>query len=159
MSSCVSCHSSKAGLECNGCNEAVCKTCAQFIDEDTFAYMSALPSELKLGAYCAQCHDVKVAPRVEEYQAILDRAGDVFVYLIDQGKESRLLKRARERVKVVDCEDRVETLNRLTFQAAQMGFSVIVEVDITSRKVRKDSYQTTLWSGEGVLAYPREPRR
>jgi hypothetical protein len=155
---CVSCHDQKASLVCFACTEAVCKTCAQFVDEDTFSFRKAIPEGLGEGAYCFQCYDSKVQPELSSYAQELERAGTIQVFTKDQTKETRLMKRSEETFAVEGCTDRDETLLRLAYQAVRAGYEVLVDVDLSSKKVRDHAYQKAMWSGTGVPARHRSQR-
>ncbi|AFY03217.1 hypothetical protein [Bdellovibrio bacteriovorus] len=112
--------------------------------------MTKVPELLSHGAYCTPCFDFKVMPEVEAYDADLEAARNIAVFFKDQSKETRNFKRTEKAFKVVDCEDREETLLRLAFFAVQAKFNAIIDVEITSRKVRTGAYQTHLWSGSAI---------
>lgn len=150
-STCVSCYSPRASLECAGCHESVCKSCAQFADGSLFPFSSVIPDGLSEGAYCLQCFETKVRPEIEAYERTAEAAKNIEVFMKNQSKEFRLLKRAEKQVEVRDCEDRDEALLRLAFLAVQSGFDALVDVDLLPKKVRIDGYQTSVWNG---TAYP-----
>lgn len=139
-------------MQCFGCKEAVCKTCAQFLDEDTFSFSESIPNGLEEGAYCVQCFETKVRPEIVAYDQMVSSAKDIQVFMKNQSKEYRLLKRAEKPVQVVDCEDREETLLRLAFLALEAGFDTLVDVDIFPKKVRAGTYQKSMWQGVGIPA-------
>lgn len=112
--------------------------------------MTKVPELLSHGAYCTPCFDFKVMPEVEVYDADVRAARNIAVFFKDQSKETRLLKRTEKAFKVVDCEDREETLLRLAYFAVQAKFNAIIDVEITSKKVRTGAYQTHLWTGTAI---------
>jgi hypothetical protein len=148
--SCSSCHKPKANLVCGICNSSVCKSCAQFVEEDRFSFLPSIPEDLKHTTYCPECFQNKVAPEMAAYDDLMEQAKNIVVFEKDQGKETRLLKRKVPPIKVLDCPDRAETLLRLAFQAAKAGFNAIIDVDLRSEKVKINNYQTTKWSGTAV---------
>src|SRR5688572_20606431 len=103
---CSSCLSPKANLECCLCKSAVCKNCAHFVDENTFSFLPELPIGLEQGAYCVQCNEAKLAPEQSTYEQMIEAAKNIDIYMKNQGKESRLLRRADKPVQVVGCKDR-----------------------------------------------------
>jgi hypothetical protein len=88
----------------------------------------------------------------------MERAKHVQVYYNDQGKETRLLKRLEETVHVPECDDKEETIMRLAFFAANLNYDGIIDVDLTSSKVRSGAYQTLKWKGSGIPTYI-DPKR
>lgn len=149
MSNCISCSKAKALLECASCAGALCKGCAQFTDEHTFAFALTAPAP---GTYCPACFDREIAPRLAEYEDVLERAKDVNVFFRTQGKESRFIRRIEKPIKVEECDDKDETVLRLAFLAALAGFNALVDVDLASRKVIFGKWQTSKWRGTAVPA-------
>lgn len=158
MSSCVVCQKDKAPLQCGLCGSAVCKGCVHFI-EDRFSFLEKVPSELSHGAYCETCFTAHIEAALTDYEETMRRARDVSVYFKNQSKETRLMKRSKEIFRVADCPDRDETVLRLAFQAASRGYDVLIDVDVTSEKVRHGGYQTLKWSGTAVPVHPSSRRR
>lgn len=153
MSSCCVCQKPKANLQCGSCQEQVCKSCSQFLGEEDFSFLPEKERRFALGAYCTPCFDNEVGPALIEYNEILERARDVNVYMKNQSKETRLFRRTNEFLKVPSCDDREETLLRLAFLAARKGFNAIIDVDITSERVRHGGgYQSSNWQGSAVAA-------
>ncbi len=155
---CSSCQKPKAALSCGLCGQPLCKYCVQALDEADFSFLPEIPEELGHPFYCAGCFDATVAPQLLEYNEILEQAKGVFVFTKDQGKESRLIKRKEAPLKVTDCVDQNETILRLAFLAARAKHNAIVDVQITSEKVRNAGYQSTKWSGVAIPA-SIDPRR
>lgn len=147
---CQVCQKPKATLECGACHAAICKSCAEFTDDTTFELMMKVPSELAHTTYCGPCFDLTVAPALALYQATAERAKDVIVYFKNQGKETRLLKRKEDRIEVENGIDRDQTLLKLAYAAADRGFNGIIDVELSSEKIRIGTYQTLKWSGEGM---------
>ncbi len=150
--SCCACFKPKATLLCGICQENVCKNCAQFLDEESFAFLPNRPAPLKHTTYCPQCFDKDVAGELGRYNDDLEKAKDIAVYDISQGKETRSFKRSDDKFEVKDCPDREETLMRLAFMAVRAGYNSIVDVDITSKKVRQEAYQTQIYAGKATGA-------
>lgn len=150
---CSSCHDSKANLQCAGCHEPVCKSCVQFVDEETFSFLDATPAGLSHGPYCYQCFDAKVQPEIAVYEELIERAKKLPIFTKDQGKETRLYKRAEQTFTVAHCVDREETVLRLAFQAVRAGFEMLIDVDLFSKKVKDHAFQKAVWFGTGVPAY------
>lgn len=147
--SCVTCQKSKAPLHCGLCGASVCKGCVHFV-EDRFTFLESVPPELSHGAYCDGCFTEKVQNALAEYEATMEAARNVSIYFKNQSKETRLFKRSKEVFRVQDCPDRDETILRLAFRAASRGYNGLIDVDVTSEKVRHGGYQTLKWSGTAV---------
>lgn len=150
MGSCVSCQSVKSLRECGICTRAVCKSCVQIVDEEHFSFLPVVAENLRKISYCPACFDQEVAPAMAEYDRAMERARETIVYMKAQSKETRLMKRKVEAVRVQDCADYDEAILRLAFLAAQAGCNAILDVSLTSKKVRSGSYQTTTWSGTAL---------
>lgn len=144
---CVFCQK-PTGLNCSHCHCSVCKYCAQFVDEDSFAFLPSQQAEEK--TYCNPCFENSVATELAAYNETLERAKEVFVFLKNQSKETRLLKRKEKPVSVSNCSDHDETILRLAFLAAQANYNAIVDVNLSSEKIKNGSYQTTRWSGTAI---------
>lgn len=149
-SSCCVCQKPKATLKCGICESAVCKYCAQFIEEDQFSFLPSIPKELKNTTYCGPCFDQKVAPEVAAYEQMVRDAKKLTVFFTADSKQTRNFKRIEKPLKVKDCTDREETLLRLAFLAVHAKFNAIIDVDIVSEKVRNGTYQTTKYSGTAM---------
>ena len=152
FTACKTCQNAKASLHCGMCREPVCKRCAQLVPEDSFSFLKKIPEGLTHGVFCIPCFNGKVAPELDSYNQIMQKAKDVFVYLIGQSKEYRLIKSTEEPVRVADCADREETLLRLAFMAAQADFNTLIGVDIKFKKSSDTSYKKNTWSGTAIPA-------
>lgn len=149
---CISCGKPKAVLNCEVCEEPLCKKCDQILDPGTFSFLAKIPADLTHLHYCGNCFDTLVAPELDVYQEVMERAKNAFVFFTTQRKETPLIRKAREVLKVSQCHDRDETILRLAFFAAQAGYNAIIEVEVQSEKLRNGAYQTSRWSGSGVAA-------
>lgn len=150
IASCCVCQKSKAGLKCGLCENAVCKYCAQFVEESQFSFLPSIPAHLKHTTFCGPCFDAKIAPEIESYNEAMDRARSLTVFFTTDSKQTRNFKRIEKPFKVADCPDREETLLRLAFLAVQGNFNALIDVDIVSEKIRSGSYQTTKYSGTAM---------
>jgi hypothetical protein len=149
---CSECLKPKAALACGICNTVLCKKCANFIDEDRFSFLPTIPIELSHGTYCGSCFAEKVTPELSSYDATIERAKDVFVFFKNQGKETRLVKRADKSYRIENCSDRDETILRLAFYAVIEGFNAVVDIDVIYEKSRAGSFKIAKWSGTGTPA-------
>jgi hypothetical protein len=152
---CETCRSAKTALKCGLCDEPSCKSCAHLFDEDAFSFLPKVPAHLCKGVYCHTCFQAKVAADVEAYEQMMERARKIDVYMIDQGKETRLIRREGDPYVIKECADRDELILRLAFRAALDGFTTLVEVDVVGKKVRDGSYQKVIYSGSGIPANAR----
>lgn len=149
-SECCDCGKAKAQLVCGACEQSVCKSCAHFVEAESFSFLGEVPEILQKGVYCRGCFEKHVAPAQAAYDSVLNRAKDVNVYLKKQSKETRLIRRLEKPVQVTGCPDRDKTLLRLAFLAAQKGYNGLVDVELGFEKVRDHAYQTCIWFGIGT---------
>ena len=149
---CSSCYRPKATFSCDVCQEPLCKDCEEFLDESTFSFLREVPEILRHTHYCRVCYDQNVAQALESYNEILERARSVYFFFKTQKRQLPIVKRSKESVRVEACEDRDETILRLAFFAAEMGFNAVIEAEVTSEKIRNQSYQKSAWQGVGVPA-------
>lgn len=149
---CVSCLDPKAKLTCELCGGPVCKTCAHFLGDEDFAFLSVKPAALSHSTYCPGCFDRDVAAALESYNARLAQARELPLYEKKQSRETKWVERKAEPVKVTGCPDREETLLRLAYQALELGYNALVDVQLSASKVRPGNYQTTVWDGVGTPA-------
>ena len=149
---CLSCRKPKATLACEVCQEPVCKDCVQFLEASTFSFLKTLPPELGHTYYCSFCYDSKVAPALENYLAIQEKARGVYVFFTTQRKAIPLIRKSKEVVKIAECADRDETVMRLAFFAAEGGYNAIIEVELICEKVRNHAWHTSRWQGTGLPA-------
>ena len=155
---CDSCGKAKNFLECELCEESVCKSCVQFVGENTFSFLEEIPEQLTHRNYCQHCYDAEVAPELDKYNEVMEQAKQILVFFTAQRKEIPLIKKARTSYHVPKCGDRDETILRLGFLAARDGFNAVIHVEVNSRKVRNEAYQTSEWFGTGVPAMVDEKR-
>ncbi len=148
---CPSCHRPKASTHCDLCHEWLCKDCAQFLAASTFSFLREIPEILSHFTYCGLCYDKKVAPELETYTEIMNRAREVHLFYKNE-RDVPLIHRSRKIVSVQNCPDRKETLLRLAFFAAQQSYNGLVNIEVTSEKVKTSGYQTTIWAGTGYPA-------
>ena len=147
---CSTCLKAGAGLTCGVCNIAICKNCAEFVDEEMLAYLPRPSKDLLHSAYCRPCHDEKVKPVQLQFEETLTKARDVSVYFKAQSKETRGYRRKDKAFAVDNCADRDQTVMRLAFLAAQAGFNLIIDVNLSSKKIITNGYQTSVWSGTAI---------
>jgi hypothetical protein len=150
VTNCSICQKPKAPYNCGVCDCTLCKKCARFLDEEQFSFFRVIPEILTKSIYCNSCYSERVEPQVARYEEIMTRAKDVFVFLSDQGKESRLFSRLEPPITIEDCPDRNETVLRLAFYAAQAGFNGLLDVKLSSEKVRNGSFKKLKWKGVAI---------
>ncbi len=147
---CFSCQKPKAILECGVCKNSICKSCFQEADEEAFSFLEKVPPELEHTIYCMPCYNQIVEPALADYAETMEKAKEVFVFLREQSKETRLFRRLHKPLKVTDCADPKETQLRLAFKAVQAGFNTLVDVELNFDKTRDGSYQLIKWRGVGI---------
>lgn len=155
MSCCV-CSQVKAPLVCGICGGSICKKCTQFTEEGAFSFLKTVPPALAHQIYCGVCFDREVAPALTEYEATMEAARNIMVFMKSQSKETRLISRKEPVVKVSDCADHDECILRLAFFAAQLKFNALIDVQVTPKKLITGGYQTTVYSGTGIPAHVHE---
>ncbi|MFL5815794.1 MAG: hypothetical protein ACJ763_19655 [Bdellovibrionia bacterium] len=149
---CVSCRKPRVDSTCGVCEGDVCKKCRIFLPEDTFSFESTLAPELKHTYYCAACFDEHVEPFKSQYETALDEAKQINVIYKGSKSSIRILRKADKPIQISHSPDRDETILRLAFQAAKNGFNAIIDVEVSSQKVRNEGYQKMEWSGQGTPA-------
>ncbi len=88
----------------------------------------------------------------EQYEQKVAEARGVYVFFVTQKRAIPLIAKAKNVVRVEGCSDRNETILRLGFLAAEQSFNALVQVEVTSEKVRNAGYQTSAWKGVGLPA-------
>jgi len=124
------------------------------LDESFFSFLKNIPDELKHGTYCGACYDQKIQPAKETYLETMRRAKNIIIF-DKKATQIPLIERARFKVAIDDCSDRKETILRLAFLAAEQSYNAVIEVEISSKKIRNAGYQKSSWSGTGFLAQIR----
>lgn len=147
---CKTCKKPKANYQCGLCEEPICKSCAQFLAENTFSFLRKIPKELTHSVYCSNCFDDKVRDPLNEYETNMEKAREIIVFSKDETKKTGHLKRKEIPYKVEDCEDEDETVMRLAFFAVQDGFNCLLDVNITHRKIIVGSHKKTIFSGTAI---------
>ncbi len=97
---CSQCEKNQTALICGCCANSVCKSCAEILPDEAFAYATDLAPELKHGTYCRPCFDEKVATELFKYEETLEVAKNIDVFFKTQGKETRLVRRKEKPVQV-----------------------------------------------------------
>jgi hypothetical protein len=100
--------------------------------------------------FCNSCFDQHIAADLAHYEQTMEQAKEVLVYFKAQSKETRLIRRLEKPISVRDCADHDETLMRLAFIAAKMGYNAVIDIDLVTKKVRLGSYQTQVFSATGM---------
>lgn len=147
---CSACRKPKATTNCEICETPLCKGCVQFVEPATFSFLNEIPEVLSHSRYCLGCFDQKVSPELAAYDDLMKKARNLYVFFITQKRQPPILKRSKETIKELDRTDRDETVLRLAFTAAKLGFNAIIETDIIAVKTRSGAYQKTLWQGSAL---------
>ncbi len=150
LPNCVTCHKPKANLECALCHEAICKYCAQFIDEAGFSFLRKIPEVLSHTTYCTNCFDTHVSAAHFDYAEKLEKAKEVNIFYKNEGKATRLFKRKEIPYTVENCVDRDEALMKMSFWAVEDGFNSLIDIELKSNKTIVNTYVTISWSGSAV---------
>ncbi len=149
---CSDCQKNETALNCGMCACAVCKSCAQFLEPESFEFAPSVTPEIKHGVFCQTCYGDKVAQPLAEYFDVLETAKNIDVYFKDQSKETRLVRRKEKPVSVAPCDDRDDVVMKLAYFAALGGFDSVVDIDLKSEKVFIGTYSKLVWKGSGVPA-------
>lgn len=149
---CLACRRPKANVSCGICQEPLCKSCALFLDASSFSFMKKIPEDLSHTYYCPSCHDAQVAPALESYNEVMERAREAYFFFVTQRKPIPIIKKSKEKVFVSSCDDRDETILRLAFLAVEQGYNAVVQAEVDSQKVRNEGYEKSVWKGEGFPA-------
>ncbi len=88
----------------------------------------------------------------------MEQAKNTMVFMKAQFKETRFVKRLEDPITIPECNDYDELILRLAFKAAEKDFNAVIDVDITSKKVRTGNYQTSVFSGTAIPAHVREDK-
>ena len=152
MKSCFSCKNTKANLVCGTCQNAICKFCSVFLEDDAFSFMTNTSEDLHHKQYCNYCFMKIVRPVQQEYADIMKRAK--LIILLDKPSQRPLPieKCGKTCLNVENCSDEAETALRLAFQAAEQGYNALIKVNIRYQKVRNYGYQKMVWRGTGFPA-------
>lgn len=149
---CQVCQKNETAVKCGICEDSICKYCAHILEADAFKYKPALVEKFKHGIYCPSCYFKDVEGELEEYERTLEQAKNIDVFFKKQSKETRLVRRQEKPIKIEKVLDRDELIMRLAYVAAESKYNALVDVDLTSEKVKHGSYQHQLWSGKGTPA-------
>jgi hypothetical protein len=124
--------------------------------EDAFPFATVggetLPDELKHSYYCAACYDQHVEPYKSQYDAAAEQAKQVNVIFKGSKSLMRVLRKADKPLEIKDSPDRDEAILALAFYAAREGYNTIMDVEVSSQKVRNEGYQKMSWSSRGTPA-------
>lgn len=149
---CASCRVAKPTLACGICKEGICKSCTQFLSEETFAFREKLPEDLRHQHYCSFCYSEKVQAEIQNYNQVMKKAKQVLVIDKPRRRPLPILKSSKELLRVKGSKDKEETLLRLAFLAAERGFNSIIKVNVAGKKIRDGGYQWMEWEATGYPA-------
>ncbi len=152
MSICLCGRDQEASLSCGLCEGFFCKNCIEFLSPETFSFMNVIPKYLTLGQYCLPCFADKIRPKILNYHQTMKRAKGILFLDKPRRKPVKILKKLNEPLLVKDCKDREETILRLAFKAAELGFNSVVKANVNYKKVRNAGYQKMMWQGTGIAA-------
>lgn len=147
---CKTCQKPKANFHCGLCTEAICKSCAHFVGEETFSFLKIIPKALTHETYCSTCFDENVSETFNDYNDTMEKAKDIIIYGKEQTKLTRGLPRTEEPYRVENCEDEEEVLMRMSFFAVKAGFNAIIDVQYTTRQQILGSHKKKMWAGTGM---------
>lgn len=150
--SCDSCRNPEADLACELCKKALCDQCVLSPPLDSFSMMKKIPVDLTHTEYCRFCYDDKVEPALQKYEETLELAKNVFIFFKTQRKEIPLIRKTKDKLEVKECPDRDETILRLAYMAAELGFNAVIETDVYAEKIRNHAHQKMRWQGTGSPA-------
>lgn len=150
--SCVDCRRPKTDSNCGVCNGGVCRKCRVFLSEDEFPFVPNRPSELKHTYYCGHCYTQHVEPFKTDYEESIEKAKKVNVIYKNSKSSVRVIRQEKVVARVEDQLGRNEAILNLAFIAARAGYNAIIEVEVASKKIRNEGYQTTSWSARAILA-------
>lgn len=103
------------------------------------------------GVFCNSCFDSDIAPTLNHYDQVMERAKQVFVFFENAGKETRLIRRSEKKFSVAG-DDESDIVLKLAFLAAYSGFNCVVDIVIKGEKRREGSYKLITWTGSGTAA-------
>ncbi len=149
---CETCRSDDVTDACKLCENPICDDCILAPPLHTFSLLETIPEPLSHVVYCRFCYDEKVEPEVVRYAENLEKANESFIFFKTQRKEIPLIKKSKEIMRVVDCDDRDETILRMAFIAAEKGFNAVIDVEVQHQKIRNHQHHTHRWSGTGSPA-------
>lgn len=152
QTSCSCCQKPKAQLKCEACENPMCKSCAEFLEEGFFSYLEKIPAILQKTSFCLHCYNEHIAAEVQSYLSDLEQSKELMVFERTQGKETRLIKRNEQPTVVRDCLDRQEVMMKLAFRAYRRGFNGLLDFEATSIKSKDGSYSLVTWQGSAVPA-------
>jgi hypothetical protein len=152
MTTCSSCNKPKANYQCGICEDDLCKNCTEFLEEGAFSFYKNTPVELTHTAYCDTCFHEHVTEARVAYNDLMAKAKEVFIFSTAQKKHIPILKRARERIEVKNCDDKEEIVMRLAFLAAEENYNGVIEVDVKTTKVINGGYQKSVYNASGIPA-------
>jgi hypothetical protein len=147
---CKTCRGPKANYQCGVCQGHTCKSCAEFLSDESFAFLRNPSGDLLHSVYCAQCFDEKVKEPLEDYNEKLERAREVIVFTKDQTKETRLMKRTEKPYSVEECADEEEAIMKMSYYAIEDKFNALIDVKFTSRKIIVGSHKKNVWNASAI---------
>ncbi len=150
---CINCRRTRISHECGLCQAPLCKSCEKFLPGESFAYLPEVPAELSHAFYCPDCHQEHVQPALADYEEKLAQAREMYFFFNTQRSFLPVLKKHTEPIRVENCEDRDETILRLAFLSAQLGYNCVVEAEVKSTKTRNGNHLKHFWTG---TAFPAE---
>jgi hypothetical protein len=144
---CKVCQRPQAVHECGLCHVNLCKKCELFVEPESFTFMEKVHRDFNLGHYCPECYEERMAPQIEKYEQLLERAKSIYIFFDTSSHPHTLKKISNKPMKLSSSRDRDETILRMGFRAAEQGYNAVVEV-----VVERITNQRNFWQGTGTPA-------
>jgi len=150
---CAICTTAKATAHCGLCQSLVCKSCQDELGQDAFLYQEKIPEKLTHAAYCWRCFNEHVAPELTAYEAMAEKAKNVYFLTADYKGYVRILGKHKGRISIPDCADRREIILKMAFIAAELGFNAIIQSKVESMTVPKGGgHYSSRWKASSLPA-------
>ena len=146
---CVSCRKPKAPYQCGICQGQVCKSCAQFQDED-INFMPKIPAALSHPVTCSGCFADQVEAPLAQFRETMEKAKEVVIFTKEQSKQTRYVKRKHAPYVITDCEDEAEAIMRMSYLAASEGMNCLVDIEVSTRKIVVGSHKKTVFTATAI---------
>lgn len=96
---------------------------------------------------CPDCNEKVFNPIFEQYQNNLELAKSLPIWPKTYRGKIPILNKSIQNISISDCKDRKLALLKMAFQAIELGFNALSDVEINQIKIRDHGYQKMLYNG------------
>lgn len=145
MEVCESCHSNNTDKICGYCTKPTCKKCVVYCDLELNEWYKN-QKDIHHSA-CPDCNENVFTPIYEKFESDMNEAKSLPIWPITYRGKIPISAKSSQLISVKDVKDRKLALLKMAFNAVELGFNALSDVEIKQIKIRDHGYQKMLYNG------------